>query len=284
MANPPSGMKGGCDGANGDQREAALELWQVLILAVVQGLTEFLPVSSSGHLVIGAACLGIDAETLDVAEVTIALHVGTLLAILMFYARRIVRILTTDRRLIGLLVWGTLPAVVVGVPIELWFEELLESPAIAGAMLLVTGGLLLGLRRLTVGDGADHEATRSDSVWIGVFQAAAVLPGLSRSGSTIYAGIWRGLSPKDAATFSFLLAVPAIAGAAVLKVASMMAKGTSPQTAWPVLAAGIAVSFVVGLAALAWLVRWVEQGRIWWFAAWCFPLGVAVLLWSAMWS
>ncbi len=254
-----------------------MEVWQVLILAVVQGLTEFLPVSSSGHLVIGAACLGVDREALDVAEVTIALHVGTLLAILVYYARRIGRVLTRDRRVIGLLIVGTLPAVVVGVPIELFFEKWLESPAIAGILLLLTGSLLLGLNRLSVRAKRTEEASWQDAVWIGVFQAAAVLPGLSRSGSTIFAGTWRGLVPGEAATFSFLLAVPAIAGAAVLKGASMWAKGAAPTTPWGTLAAGIAVSFVVGLVALAWLVRWVALGRLGWFAWWCFAVGLAVL-------
>ncbi len=261
-----------------------MELWRVLILAVVQGLTEFLPVSSSGHLVIGAAWLGADTEALDVAEVTIALHVGTLLAILVYYSKRIVRILTHDRRLIPLLVVGTVPAVLVGVPIELFWEEALGSPLVAGVMLLATGGVLLGLRRLRVREGVDHEATYRDSVWIGLFQAAAVLPGLSRSGSTIFAGIWRGLAPKDAATFSFLLAIPAIAGAAVLKLGSMAIKGTEPTTPWLTLLAGIGVSFVVGWVALVWLVRWVEQGKIWWFAWWCLPLGVVVIGWSLIWA
>lgn len=257
-----------------------MELWQVLVLAVVQGLTEFLPVSSSGHLVIGSALMGIDAEVLDVAEVTIALHLGTLLAIVVYYFRRVVRLLGRDRRLVPLLVVGTIPAVIVGLPIERWFESVLESPLIAGLMLIATGCLLLGLRRLVVRGGRDTDLSVSDAWWIGVFQAAAVLPGLSRSGSTIFAGIWRGLKPQDATTFSFLLAIPAIAGAGVLKVASMCADGTTPDTPLGTLLLGIAVSFAVGLLALVWLVRWVERGKVWWFAWWCLPVGTLVIVWQ----
>jgi len=250
--------------------------WVLAILAVVQGLTEFLPISSSGHLVIGASLLGPPSESFDVAEITIALHVGTLLSILVYYRRRIVRLAGRDRGAVRSVVVGTIPAVLVGVPVEMWWEDFLESPLIAGLMLLVTGCILLGMRRPAAGDGDYPQMSVGDAWWVGLAQAAAILPGLSRSGSTIFAGTRRGLRPQAAATFSFLLAIPAIAGAGLLKAASMVAKGTPPMTPWSHLLGGVAISFVVGLAALAWLVAWLEQGRIWWFALWCLPLGVLV--------
>ena len=254
-----------------------MEWWGIAILAVVQGLTEFLPVSSSGHLVIGSALLRSDTAVMDVAEVTIALHLGTLLAILVFYRQRIFRLLGEDRRAIPRVVVGTIPAVLVGVPVELWFEDVLENPLVAGVMLLATGSMLLGMRRRIEGERDYPDASNADAWWIGVAQAAAILPGLSRSGSTIFVGSRRGLSGPSAATFSFLLAIPAIAGAGVLKGASMVAKGSLPTTPWPHLLGGIALSFVVGLFALGWLVKWLERGRIWWFAWWCLPLGVGVI-------
>lgn len=255
-----------------------LPLWQILVLAVVQGLTEFLPVSSSGHLVVIAAWMSSgDVARLEVGDLTVVLHLGTLLSILVVYRARLVGLLQEDRRAIPLLIVGTLPAVVVGLGIELTRKELIESALLAGLMLPVTGLLLLWAARRPPGTVPYPQMSWRSALVIGLGQAAAILPGLSRSGTTISVGLRRGLAPQAAATFSFLLAVPAIAGAGLLKLGSLARHG-GPHTPWPHLLAGGLVSFVVGIAALGWLIHWLERGRLRLFAWWCIPLGIAVTL------
>lgn len=258
-----------------------LSAWQILILAIVQGITEFLPISSSGHLVIAAGVLSPQNGQLpDVGDVNIVLHLGTLASILVFYAQRIRRLMGEDRRVVGLLVVGTLPAVIVGLPLKLFFDQVLESPLLAGCMLPVTGLILIIASRQPLAEETYQTMSYGRALLIGAAQALAILPGLSRSGTTIAAGMTLGLAPRSAATFSFLLAIPAIAGAGVLIEIVHLLKGAPLTTPWEQLVAGAFISFGVGLGALWWLVRWLEKGRLQWFAWWCIPVGVAVIVWQ----
>jgi undecaprenyl-diphosphatase len=257
-----------------------IAIWQVVVLGALQGLTEFLPISSSGHLVIAAALLGsADNAPWDVSDVTIVLHVGTLLSILVFYWHRLWRLLGQDLRAVPLLIVATIPAVVVGVPVKLFAESMLESVPLAGAGLIVTGLFLVWGSRTSAGVIEYPRFSLRGAWWVGVTQAAAILPGLSRSGSTIAVGMRQGLAPQSAATFSFLMAVPALAGAGLLEAVSMLTHD-KPHTPFLYLAVGAAVSFVVGLFALRWLTQLLERGRFAWFAAWCIPVGVVVLVWQ----
>ncbi len=183
---------------------------EIVILAVVQGIAEFLPISSSGHLVILGALLGRlgDSPTLE-----IILHAGTLGSILVVFWRRILLLLSSDRRVIPLLVVGTIPAVVIGLTIRKYFEQILHNPMLVGAMLLVTGGMLIVLGKLKPRAGEYQAMTWLAALAVGCFQAFAILPGVSRSGSTILGGRLLGLKNDDSITFSFLLAIPAILGA-----------------------------------------------------------------------
>ncbi len=258
-------------------------LWHVLILAVVQGLTEFLPVSSSGHLVIVAALLKSPAsgavETPGQLALNVMLHTGTLLAVLVVYFRRIIRLLDTDRRVLALLFVGSLPAAVVGLSIKWWWPELAENAALSGACLLVTGAMLLWSATLPVGD-VDYRTMTYKQAWlIGLAQAVAILPGISRSGATIVTGLAIGLRRDAAAAFSFLLAIPVIGGASLLEARGLLRGGETLNVSPLNLALGVAVSFVVGLFALLWLLRWLEKGRLSYFGWWCLPLGLAVLVW-----
>lgn len=258
-----------------------MELWQILVLAVVQGIAEFLPISSSGHVVILASLMaGGNAEALDVAEVNIVLHLGTLGSIAIFYWRRIVRLLNEDRATIRLLIVGTIPGVAAGVSVKLLGFGILESPLLAGVMLVVTGLLLLAVSRMRYGNATYQSMTSRNALLIGLSQAAAILPGLSRSGTTISTGLKLGLAPRDAATFSFLLALPVIAGGGAVEVLSIVAGGKSISTPPLYLLVGALVACVIGLFALSWLVRWLESGRLQWFAAWCIPLGLVVIAWQ----
>lgn len=258
-----------------------VDLWQILLLAVVQGIGEFLPISSSGHVVILADLLsGGNPESMDVGEVNIVLHVGTLLSILVFYARRISDLLLRERRLLGPIVVGTLPAVCVGLIVKRFAPGILESTSLAGAMLVVTGLMLIWASRQGRGAADYRSLGYKQALLIGISQAAAILPGLSRSGATISAGLRLKLAPPDAATFSFLLAIPIIAGGGAYEVLAM-ARDQGPGGTPPMyLFAGGTVSFVVGLASLWWLMKWLEQGRFRNFAWWCIPLGLGVLLWQ----
>jgi len=257
-------------------------VYETIILAVIQGIAEFLPISSSGHLVILGAVISRLAGEEPTATPTmeIILHGGTLGSILVIYWRRILDLLISDRRVIPLLVVGTLPAVVVGLTIKTQFESLMKNPLLAGVMLLLTGVMLIVLGKLPIGDGKYRNLTYVGAIVIGCFQAFAILPGISRSGSTILGGRLTGLKTDDAVTFSFLLAIPAILGATVLElkdIAEQIRAGASLEYAPVQLAVGAAVSFVVGIVALKWLIGWSRLERLHWFAYWCVPVGLAVV-------
>jgi len=277
-----------------------MSLLQIILLAIIQGITEFLPVSSSGHLVVVNRLLETwgHAPVQDLIEVSIFLHLGTLAAVLVFYRREIARLFGSDRRVLGLLVVGTLPAAILGVWIKKGLPTetsnlILNNVLLAGCMFPITAAGLLWAARLNRNEGAppldDEVSSQVDGDYpqlswgktlvIGLLQALALLPGISRSGSTIVAGLGVGLQREAAATFAFLLAIPAIGGAGVLELAEVWQEGstgTPPAT----LAAGFTVSMLVGLVALTLLIRWVRQGRLAMFAYYLIPLGVAVVSWQ----
>jgi undecaprenyl-diphosphatase len=250
---------------------------EIVILAVVQGIAEFLPISSSGHLVILGELMGKlgDSPTLE-----IILHAGTLGSILVVFWRRIVRLLTSDKRVIPLLIVGTIPAAVVGLTIRKYFEQILHNPVLVGLMLLCTGVMLIVLGRLKAREGEYQSMSLLGAFLVGCFQAFAILPGVSRSGSTILGGRLMGLKNDDSVTFSFLLAIPAILGATVLTLKDLLedySAGTPIGYSIPELLVGAAVSFLVGILALCWLIGWSRKDRLHWFAWWCIPAGIMVI-------
>ena len=220
-----------------------------------------------------------DPSRLDVADLNVVLHLGTLLSIVVYYGHRLCRLAGEDRHLVILLLIGTVPAVLVGLPIKLMFEHVVENALLAGLMLPVSGLLLVWSAGKLQGRRECGQLTAHDACLIGLSQAAAILPGLSRSGTTISVGLALGLAPRAAATFSFLLAIPAIGGAGFLTAISLATK-TELASPWQHLVVGGMVAFVVGLLALRWLIRWLERGRLWWFAWWCIPLGLCVTVWQ----
>jgi len=251
-----------------------IDLFEMLVLPIVQGIGEFLPISSSGHLVIAEALGGQKPDP----SYNVLLHFGTLLSIFVVYHRRILDLLRTDRRVLPLLVLGTVPAAVIGLTIKATCESVLESPLLAGAMLPLTGILVWWSNRRDEGEQGYRELTWQSVLLIGMFQACALLPGLSRSGFTIAAGLLVGLRRDQATSFSFLLAIPAILGAMVLE-GKDMAFGEAPLPTgnqW----IGACLAAVVGIGALHWLNRWVRQQRLHWFAFWCIPFGIVVVIWQ----
>lgn len=259
-----------------------MDYLRTILLAVIQGVTEFVPISSSGHLVLANELL----ESLrltrlpDMLELNIMLHVGTLLAVLVVYWRQVCRLVGEDRRVVLSVVVGSLPALMVGLPLHEHepLRALLSEPLLAAGLLPVTGILLLWAARRPPGETELAAIRPWQALMVGLFQAVAILPGISRSGATIAAGLAVGLRRETAATFSFLLAIPAIAGAALLEGRQLLTGSSSGLGTGPLMV-GVVVSCVVGVAALRWLLRWLHSGRLHYFAWWCIPLGVASAAW-----
>jgi undecaprenyl-diphosphatase len=256
--------------------------WQAAVLGLVQGLTEFLPVSSSGHLVLAERLAGVHTPGVFVE---VALHVATLGSVLVVYGRRIVELarglLTGEgdhRGYVWLLVLATVPAGLVGVLLNDVIEAAFDSLVAVGAAFLLTGIILWSTRRLA---GTREAPTTRSAIGIGLMQALAILPGVSRSGSTVAAGLWSGLTPQRAAEFSFLMAVPTIAGAALLEAKDAVANAGAVGVGS--LAVGFVVAFVSGIWAIRLLVALLRRGHFYAFAPYCWVVGVLTLL-LAWWS
>lgn len=246
-----------------------------IVLGVIQGIAEFLPISSDGHLVIAEHLLGIRENNLGM---TVALHVGTLASILVVYRRDVLPALKNPR-LVAAVVAATLPLVCVGLFVKDAVESTFQSPLIAGCGLLLTA-LLVGLMPRVEHDSIPlPEITWRRGLIIGLFQTIAVLPGVSRSGSTIFGGLTTGLSREAAANFSFYIAVPAIAGAAVLHARDLLAGAGGGLDPGPTLV-GMLTSFVVGVIALQLLLGLVSRRKLHWFAWYCAALGLGVIAWQ----
>lgn len=251
---------------------------EAAIWGLVQGLTEFLPVSSSGHLVLVPVALGVEPPDLATSAL---LHLGTLVAVLAYYRRDIVNLVRFPsdpeaRRILILLILGTIPAV-IGLAVRDVVEDLQESVTAVSIALLVTAaviwlsGLVLDRR------GRLEDATWLDGILVGVAQAFALVPGVSRSGMTITAGLFRGLAPVEAARFSFLLGVPAIAGAGVIEGTRLAEAGNIPGSVW----IAVALAAVSGYAAIWILVKLVERLGLRPYAYYCVAAAVLSLLFLA---
>jgi undecaprenyl-diphosphatase len=262
-------------------------LWQVAVLAVIQGVTEFLPISSDGHLVVARPLLfSAGSAPTNAMDLTIALHLGTLGSILVYYFRQIMQLVGKDRRVLGTLAVGTLPAVVVVLACKAafgeQFERILQSELLTGLMLPITGIIVLWAMLQKPGAREYRELTWRDALVIGICEATAILPGLSRSGTTIAAGLGVGMTRSAAAMYSFLLAIPALAGAGLYEAITLV-KDHQPLSAPPAfLAIGAVISLLVGLVALWSLERLLASGQLQWLAWYCIVLGVTVVVWQLM--
>jgi undecaprenyl-diphosphatase len=257
------------------------EYLQVIFLGIVQGIAEFLPISSSGHLVLSQELLkrwsGQDVGGHDDLALDVALHVGTLGSILVVYFKDLLKIFQTPR-IIALVVAGTIPAAVVGLTLKSKIEATFQNPLIVGVCLLITAGLLLAGQnwervKLTLG-----QMPFGSAFIIGLFQAVALLPGVSRAGSTIAGGLITGLSRDDAAKYSFLLAIPAIGGAAVLTLKDVLEEQSAVN--WSLLGVGAFVSFVVGFFALKALLALITRNKLHYFAYYCLTVGLLTIIWQ----
>lgn len=253
--------------------------WEAAILGLVQGSTEFLPVSSSGHLVLAESILGLALPGVGFFAL---LHVATLLAVLIVYWRRIWSLLVGagsgeagSWRYLGLLALATLPAAAAGLLFRELFERSFESLTVVSADFALTGAILWSTRYAS---SRNHRAEPSvaGAGAIGLAQALAILPGISRSGATVTAALWLRVHPARAAEFSFLMAIPAIAGAALLEAPEVL-NGSSWGSV-PV-AAGFVSAMASGVVAIKVLVRMLEKGSFYRFAPYCWLVSLVTLLW-----
>jgi undecaprenyl-diphosphatase len=267
------------------------DLIKAAVLGVVQGLTEFLPVSSTGHLILAEKAMQVDQDRYGL-PFDAALHLGTLLALLIFFGstwtRLIgagIRTLTTrslaeaDGRMAWLLAAGTLPGAITGVLFEKKIEHALRSPWIVATMLITFSAVFLLAEALGKQLRKMESVSWADSVLIGCAQAVALIPGVSRSGATICMGLFRGLERRESAMFAFMLSAPIIAGAGgkqMISVVRGFADGTHGGDDAAFFATGMICSAIVGYAAIAFLLRYLSVNSLRAFVYYRVALGLLV--------
>jgi len=265
-----------------------MSVFQAIVLGVVQGLTEFLPVSSSGHLVLFQHLFGLTEPNLFF---DVSVHVGTLTAVVLFFRREIAAILVALGRVPTrprhetaedpdvwfalLIIIGSVPTAILGLGFHNVADRLFGSLIVVGCALIVTGTILYLTRRVASPEADRAGLTVRDALVVGTVQGLAIIPGISRSGSTIAVGLFLGKSRETAARYSFLLSIPAILGAEILAVRDVI--GGDVQFDGSVLA-GTLAAFITGYGALVLLLYVIRQGRLYRFAPYCWLLGAAVLI------
>jgi len=261
--------------------------WEALILGLIQGLTEFLPVSSSGHLVLGQYLLGLDASQASDVTFEVFVHFGTVLSILTVYYQDVIdlvneafgavlnpgsipeRYAERDTFRLGVFILITLiPTGVVYVLFKDNLESAFGSPKLVCGMLIVTGVLLL----LTLlRPNPDGDVNPLKAFLVGVAQSCAMIPGISRSGSTICTALYQNVSPERAANFSFLMLLPVVLGATLLKTLDLLEQGATVD--WLPLLIGTVVAYASGIVAIRLMIDFVKRGNLQYFAYYCFLVG-----------
>ena len=261
-----------------------MDVLQALILGVIQGLTEWLPVSSSGHLVIAQDLLGLNSSQNLVFDLVV--HMGTLLAVVAFFRIEIWRIIAAVlrwrtakdpehvrlRKLGLLLIIGTIPAAAAGALFKNQIEEAFTVQLVGVA--LIVNAFILFVAWWLGSNGNKKQAGTADAVIIGLFQMVSIIPGISRSGSTIGGGMLRGLEKETAAVFAFLLSVPVLLGAFAFGMAELPKYDATLETA----TVGFASAFVVGIVAIKYLLDAVKAGKLWVFGVYCLIVGATVVV------
>ena len=271
---------------------------QAIILGIVQGLTEFLPVSSSGHLVILQNFMGISEGSLEFA---IVLHLGTLLAVVIAYYESIWNmfkqffLMLADlitlkgpcfekskyRKYIVYILMASIPAGIVGVLFEDFISEKFGSIIIVGFTLLITGVLLVLGDALGKNNRGHIENVGAEKAFIiGIFQMFAITPGISRSGSTIVGGLLSGLKKEEAVEFSFLMSIPAVLGSLLLKIKDIISIGAT--TSFVPLIIGFFCSLVIGYFSIVLLNNIVKKGKLYYFSIYCWIVGLALIIYQVL--
>jgi undecaprenyl-diphosphatase len=255
-------------------------LFKIIVLAVIQGITEFLPVSSSGHLVLSKYFLGFEAT--NGASLEIVLHAGTLVSILVFYRIRLGNIIggvlrgeSSSIRFALLVLLGCIPAIIIGFTAKEQMEQMFSRPVFVSCALIATGLFLIASHFPKPGS---KQIGWVSGLIIGLAQAVAMFPGISRSGSTIGMSRFFKIDPKQAAEYSFLMSAPLLAGVSLLYLVDCCREGNASSYSLLELIVGFIVSAVVGYFSIKWLVSLLQRGRFWRFGIYCITVGLITLL------
>ena len=255
-----------------------MEIWKAAILGVIQGLTEFLPVSSSGHLLLFERILGVETGGADMF-LGVMLHAGTLAAVLAVYVPALWEMLKSDRKRLAYLLLATLPAALVGVILGDYVDELFFGGDWLWLFFALTAVLLLVCERRARQPRLLREINAGRALAVGGAQALAVIPGLSRSGTTLAAGVLCGLSREESADFSFLMSIPIIAGAIFTELfKAMRGGGYAAGVSWQCLAVGGACAAVFGFLSIQGMLRAVKGGKLTGFAVYLFLLAAVLVV------
>jgi undecaprenyl-diphosphatase len=256
-----------------------VSLLEAILLGLIQGLTEFLPVSSSGHLVVFQNLLGLrePGVTLEVL-----LHFGTLLSVLYIFRKDFVALFgfikdKEQRHLLLMLAIGVAVTGIIGLTVRDFVETAFKSTLLVGFMLIVTGGLLLLLTYIQVGTKNINEMKYSDALLIGFMQALAIIPGISRSGSTIVSALWRGLNRESAIRYSFMMAVPVIMGATIIETKNLFVTGIDTSMLMNYVLGGL-TAFISGIIAIKTFIKLLARNKFHYFAYYCWALGLMIII------
>ena len=261
-----------------------MEIWKAIVVGIVQGLSEFLPISSSGHIALLQHALGMrEAGAGAQQDITfeLVLHLGTFLSVILYFRHRLVGLLLSlwqkerieERKMILWLIIATIPATLAFFSAKSFFEGAYAYPVLVGGCLLGTGVILL-LPKLV--RPRDQEFGLKHAIWMGMAQALAILPGISRSGATITSGLLSGARASKAAEFSFLMFLPAIGGGTLVKLKDLQAVAQSDAAAAYV--CGFAAAFLSGLLAVYLVLKTIRKGKFEYFAYYCFVAGITAMV------
>ncbi|BDV25967.1 UDP pyrophosphate phosphatase [Corynebacterium ulcerans] len=260
---------------------------QTIVLSIVQGLTEFLPISSSGHLrIISQLFWGEDAG----ASFTAVVQLGTELAVLVYFAKDIAKIVTGwfrglfnkdargfDYRMGWMVIVGTLPVVIIGVLAKDLIRDAFRNLWITATVLILFSFVFIAAEKLGSKKRNFEELTMKDAIIMGLAQCLALIPGVSRSGGTVSAGLFVGLDREVATRFSFLLAIPAVLGSGLFSLPDAFAPDAGQAASGMQLLVGTGIAFVLGYASIAWLLKFVGNHSFSWFAVYRIPVGLLVM-------
>ena len=253
-----------------------MNIFNSIILGIVQGVTEFLPISSSGHLVIFQHFMYIE----EGLTLNVFLHFGTLVAVTIVFWKDILGMITLKkdyRKLTYFVIIGSIPAGIIGILFEDIFEEIFSTVTVVGVALIITGFLLWFSDRIDTKEKELKEMNLRDTMVVGFAQAFAIIPGISRSGSTIVAGLFKGLNRKLAAKFSFLLSIPVIGGATLLKVRDLVTVGMG-NTSLIEIGVGTLSAAIAGYFSIKLLLNLINKEKLSVFAYYCWLIGFAIII------
>ena len=261
-----------------------MEIWKAIVVGIVQGLSEFLPISSSGHIALVQHLLGMRGTGVGAQQditFELVVHIGTFLSVIIYFRQRLLGLLlsvwqkdrTEERRMILWLLIATIPATLAFFSARGFFEGAYDYPVLVGGCLLGTGVILLLPKLLRP---REQEFGLKHVIWMGVAQSLAILPGISRSGATISAGLLSGAQASKAAEFSFLMFLPAIGGGILVKLKDLQAVAQSEAAA--AYACGFVAAFLSGLLAVYLVLQTIRKGKFEYFAYYCFVAGIVTMV------